>query len=375
MVKTLIFGGSFDPPHLGHLALLKKGIEHIKPDRVLIIPSYHAPLKKNAPQARATDRIRLVQEGLLNPLPLKMKLISRCYAREARARRTVFTVETLGALRGDLHFLVGQDSAENFHRWKSPEKLKSLATWWYGARPGSKGRAPAHFKKIPGTFPDVSSTELRSSLALGRDCSDFLHPSVSKIIDDKGLYGWKLLATLRKTLSPERFEHTLNVASLAEALAMRHGATPESALLAGLLHDMGRRFNPAGVARYVKTRRIAVPMKSKVLESEPMLAHAYVSADLARREFSVDDPGILNAVRRHTLGDSKLSLLDKVLYVADACSHDRSHPGAAKTRALAFKNLDAALKRCVSEKLAHARSRDAWIHPLTLRLWNSLAKR
>ena len=106
---------------------------------------------------------------------------------------------------------------------------------------------------------------------------------------------------------------------------------------------------------------------------DPMLLHAYVSEDLARREFGVFDPEVLGAVRRHTLGDRRLGLLDRILYVADACSLDRAHATARATRALAFSDLDAALKRCVADKLIHAVSREAWVHPLTISLWNSLA--
>lgn len=102
--------------------------------------------------------------------------------------------------------------------------------------------------------------------------------------------------------------------------------------------------------------------------------HAYASADIARREFGVSDKEILGAIRRHTLGHPRMTLLDRILYVADASSLDRSHSSAAATRALAYSDLDAALKRCVSEKLAHAVSREAWLHPLTVNLWNSLAR-
>jgi HD superfamily phosphohydrolase YqeK len=70
-----------------------------------------------------------------------------------------------------------------------------------------------------------------------------------------------------------------------------------------------------------------------------------------------------------------MSLLDKVVYVADACSADRVHPGVRETRALAFEDLDAAFERCVAEKLAHALSRRAWLHPTTIALWNILAAR
>ena len=70
-----------------------------------------------------------------------------------------------------------------------------------------------------------------------------------------------------------------------------------------------------------------------------------------------------------------MGLLDSVVYVADACAFDRRRHGTARTRALAFTDLDAALKRCVAEKLTHALARGAWLHPLTVTLWNRLAAR
>lgn len=312
--------------------------------------------------------------GLLDPLPLKYRKICRIDAREARARRRVFTVETLGALKGaELHFVCGQDSAVSFPQWRNPPRLKSLATWWYGARPGDKGRPPSHFRRLPGRFPSVSSTELRSKLALDQDCSNELSPSVSSFIDRRRLYGKEALSILKSTLSATRYEHTLNVSSLSESLARRWGADPVKARLAGLLHDAGRRYSPHELARYARRRRLKVPLRELILALEPMLLHSYVSEDIARREFGVDDPEILGAIRRHTLGDRRLGLLDRILYVADACAIDRTHATSSATRALAFVDLDAALKRCVAEKVGHAVSRDAWLHPLTVNLWNSLA--
>ena len=93
------------------------------------------------------------------------------------------------------------------------------------------------------------------------------------------------------------------------------------------------------------------------------------------RQVGVADEAVLSAIRKHTLGDPKMSTLDKVVYVADACSADRRHPGVAKTRALAFDDLDAAFERCLADKLTHALARRAWLHPLTIELWNTLAAR
>ncbi len=373
-MRVLIFGGTFDPPHRGHAALLLAAAKKIHPDKILIVPAYQAPLK-GAPRASSKDRLAMARQGILNALPLRWKKICRIDAREARARRQVFTAETLGALKGaELHFVCGQDSAVSFPKWKNPSRLKSMATWWYGARPGETSRPPAHFRPIPGRFPSISSTEIRSLLALDQECSKDMFPSVLSYIHKRRLYGKDVLSVLKSTLSPRRYEHTLNVASLSESLARRHGADPLKARLAGLLHDAGRRYSPPLLVAYVRRRRLKAPLRAAILASQPMLLHSYVSEDLARREFGVFDPEILCAVRRHTLGDRHLSLLDRILYVSDACAYDRTHATSASTRALAFVDLDAALKRCVCEKLICAISREAWLHPLTIALWNSLAR-
>lgn len=379
MKRTLVFGGSFDPPHRGHLALLKAAAEKVRPDRILVIPAWHARLKNAAPTAPATERERLVELALIAPLPRKWRRRARLDDAELKAARTVPTLETLRRLaharpKDELHFVVGQDSALSFPRWLGAKTLAGLATWWYGARPGNGGRVPAHFRRLPGRFPDISSTRLRADLALGRE-TPLLLREVRARIESRGLYGAALLGELRRSLKPGRVEHTLNVAALAQALAERHGLDGQKARTAGLLHDLGRRFPPHELAAYARRRRLPAPRRATLIAREPMLLHAYASADLARREHGVTDPEILSAVSKHTLGARRMSMLDKVVYVADACSADRAHPGVASTRRLAFRDLDAALRRCVKDKLDHARAREAWIHPATLALWNSLRRR
>lgn len=379
-MTTLVFGGTFDPPHRGHAALLAAAAQALRPDRILVIPAWHARLKDAAPAASGRDRLALVRLGLMDALPAAWRRRARVDDRELRAARTVPTVKTLRALKSarpseELHFLCGQDAAASFPRWKDAAALARLATWWCGARPGSgRDRTPPHFRRLPGRFPDVSSTELRRDLALGRP-TPLLAPAVRTRIERRGLYGTGLLRRLRETLTPGRVEHTLNVAALAESLARRHGLDARKALVAGLLHDLGRRFPPHVLAAYARRRRLPAPLRKTLIAREPMLLHAYASADLARRELGVTDPEILSAVSKHTLGAAKMSPLDKVVYVADACSADRAHRGVAATRRLAFRDLDAALRRCAADKIAHARARGAWLHPATLSLWKSLPAR
>jgi nicotinate-nucleotide adenylyltransferase len=379
-MRTLVFGGSFDPPHRGHAELLAAAAARVRPDRILLVPAYRAPLKRAAPSAPADARAELVRLGVLERLPARWRRKAALDLSELRARRRSFTVDTLARLEaedpgGELHFVCGADAAASFPRWKEPARLRALATWWVGARPGAGGAAPKDFRRVPGRFPDVSSTELRAALELGQDCADLLFPETLAAIERLGLYGTGRVARLRATLKPGRFEHVLNVAALADALARRHGVDPRKARLAGLLHDAGRRFPPPLMPAYVRRRRLRVPHGAETAARQPLLLHAYISEDLARREFGVDDPAVLSAVRKHTLGAVRMSALDKTLYVADACSADRTHAGAARTRRLAFDDLDAAFARCVADKLSHALARGAWLHPATLALWNRLVAR
>ncbi|MBI4371232.1 MAG: bis(5'-nucleosyl)-tetraphosphatase (symmetrical) YqeK [Elusimicrobia bacterium] len=377
-MRTLVFGGSFDPPHRGHAALLAAAAERVRPDRILIVPAFQAPLK-GAPSASAAERLALARLGVRDALPVRWRRLARVDGREARARRRVYTVETLRALRvkdpgGELHFLCGRDAAACFGRWRKPELLRRLATWWCGGRPGA-GRAPAFFRRVPGHFPGVSSTALRSALALGKDVSGDLAPAVLARVRERGLYGLDLLKRLEKTLNPHRFAHTLSVAALAEDLARRHDENPDKARLAGLLHDLGRGMRASDMPGYCRRRRLKIPEMARIVAENPLLLHAYVSEDLARRELGVADPAVLSAVRAHTFGAARMSRLDRLLYTADACEPGRAHAGATAARRLASRDLDAAFARCVAAKLRHARGRGGWIHPVTVKLWNSLAAR
>lgn len=383
-MRILIFGGSFDPPHLGHAALLKAAVRQLTPDRVLIVPAYQAPLK-GRPGASAAERLKMLR--LVFPK-------ARLELSELRSRRKVYTVDTLARLRrrfptAELHFVVGSDSAANFSRWKNPGRLKALAHWWTATRPAptksvrhrpryrngaGTGQPPRFFGKIAGRMPDVSSTEIRRRLALGLGIDGLVAAAVAREIGRRKLYGAALLGTLKRSLKPERFHHTLCVAELADALARRHRLNAEKARLAGLLHDLGRSIPVPEMAAYAKKHRLRIEDAAGIAANQPILFHAHISADLARRRLGVDDPEVLSAVEKHTLGGREMSALDRLLYVADACSKDRGHAAAPRLRALAERDLDAAFAAVVREKLSYVREGGFWIHPLAKVLWNSLKK-
>ncbi|MCX5797472.1 MAG: bis(5'-nucleosyl)-tetraphosphatase (symmetrical) YqeK [Elusimicrobia bacterium] len=374
-MRVLLFGGSFDPPHVGHAALLKAAADRIKPDRILVIPAFRAPLKR-AQAAPAAGRLRLLRLGLLPLLPSRWRRVARIDTRELLSRRRVYTVETLARLKAErpdweLHFVVGSDWAAAWSEWRARKRLTKLCRWWTALRPGApSGRIPPHFTVIRRPMPDVSSTGLRADLAAGLDCSRWLQPRAADFIARRGLYGTGLPAALKSGLKPGRFVHTLAVRRLAEALARRWGDDPRRASLAALLHDCGRLIKKRRWARYALDHGLRVPLLAQVARRQPGLLHAYVGAHLARRRFGCRERAVLRAVRNHTLGSLSMSRLERILYVADAVSEDRTHPEAAPLRRLAFRDLEAAFAAGLAAKLSHAVGRGAWLHPLSVSLWN-----
>jgi nicotinate-nucleotide adenylyltransferase len=370
-LKILVYGGTFDPPHKGHAALLKAAVKAARPDLTLVVPNVRNPLKTDAPLA-GEERAALCKLGLLDSQPHAWLDLS-----ELEGGKPAFTVDTLARLSRSfpgarLDFLTGWDSALSFSRWKDTARLKRLARWWTARRPGSSGALSPHFRVLPGLMPDVSATEIRARLLVGDDVSGLVAPAVADYLEKKGLYGLSRVEELRGMLSPSRFEHSRCVGRLAGALARRWGLDEGKALLAGLLHDCGRSVPVPRMGAYAKARKLRVPALTQTARQNPVALHAHISEDLCRRRFKISDREVLSAVRKHTLADAVMSPLDRLLYVADCCSADRTYPEAAGLRKLAFDDLDEAARACMANKIRWCVEDGKWLHPLTLTAWNSL---
>ncbi|MDR2524599.1 MAG: bis(5'-nucleosyl)-tetraphosphatase (symmetrical) YqeK [Oscillospiraceae bacterium] len=148
-------------------------------------------------------------------------------------------------------------------------------------------------------------------------------------------------ALMASLLPPERLRHSVCVADAAEKLARRCGADAEKAWLAGMLHDC-MKYAPPELQQKLCARN-GTPLSAVDLDS-PKVWHAFAAAAYLRLECGVTDAEILNAVRWHTTGRAGMTLLEKVVFVADLISDDRVYPDVAQVRALAAEQLDAAAK-------------------------------
>ena len=147
-------------------------------------------------------------------------------------------------------------------------------------------------------------------------------------------------AVLKERLTPKRFAHSLNVMERAVELANIHGADPQKAELAGLIHDIEKN---TPIKILLQTLEKSDILLSSVDLASPPIWHAPCGFLYARDALGIRDEDVLNAIRYHTTGRAGMSKLEKVVYLADLTSADRDFSDIRKVRKLSEQNLDAAL--------------------------------
>jgi nicotinate-nucleotide adenylyltransferase len=189
-VRLGLFGGTFDPPHIGHLLAATDAVEQLSLDRLLLVPAAVQPLKGDS--IRATPAQRLAMTTLLagddprlavDPIEIERTGLS-------------YTVDTLLAVArrepdAERFLLVGADVLESFAKWREPARVLELATLVVLRRGGEPVRLPPSDREIvvlPTRRVDVSSTEIRGRVREGRSIRGFVPDAVAAYIGAAGLY-------------------------------------------------------------------------------------------------------------------------------------------------------------------------------------------
>ena len=178
----------------------------------------------------------------------------------------------------------------------------------------------------------------------------------------------KILKKLQKELDAERYQHTLGVMYTAASLAMCHGENIEHALIAGALHDCAKCIPGREKIKLCKKYNLEV---TPVEEKNPSLLHAKLGAYLALKKYDIVDQDILNSIKSHTTGRPEMTLLEKIIYIADYMEPGRTElPNMAEVRTLAFKNIDDCLYRILEDSLVYLKSRDLPIDIMSEKSYN-----
>ncbi|MGN1002232.1 MAG: nicotinate (nicotinamide) nucleotide adenylyltransferase [Oscillospiraceae bacterium] len=354
-MKILIYGGSFNPPHMGHVLAARAAREALKPDLLLIIPACVPPHKalaeSSAPAERRLEMAKVAFSGLENTLVSDMEI--------ARGGKS-YTADTLRALQArypgaDFTLLMGTDMLLCFESWREAEFLMSAAA--LGVFPREEGERglleekAAHLREtyganvtvIPAVPHPAASTDIRAELRQRRG-RELLPEEVYAYIIRCRLYGAKpefpwLREQAAAMLKPKRVPHVLGCEQEAVRLARRWGEDEEDAAEAGILHDITKKF--VLDEQLLLCEKYGIIADSLESRSEKLL-HSKTGAAVARDKFGASDR-VCEAIRWHTTGKADMSLLEKILYMADYIEPTRDFEGVDTLRRLAYQDLDEAM--------------------------------
>ena len=380
MERIGIYGGSFNPPHIGHIQAAKQAVEALKLDKLLVIPAGIAPHKQmpgNSPTPQ--QRLDMLRLTLADCPQIEVSDL------ELKREGPSYTYETILQLRESypeacLILFMGTDMFLSIDTWKNPEIILENATLGVFYR-GDKGEAQAIEAKkteleqqgarvelVQNVVIPISSTQMRRLLAF-RCAAAFLPEGVLDYIREHRLYDtrtdWKNLPmeqleqVVISLLKPNRVAHVLGCRDTAVELARHWGADETDAARAGILHDITKAIDgPLQLTLCEAYGKILSDFSRRY----PKTLHALTGSLVAKRIFG-ENEAVVSAIEHHTTGKADMSLLEKIIYVADYMEPNRDFPGVEKLRELAFTDMDAALKLGLEMTLEHLKRQGAEVSP------------
>ena len=379
MERIGVFGGSFHPPHVGHVQAAEAAMQTLGLSKVLLIPAAQPPHKAGVHFPTPEQRMQMLRLAVEDHPGLEACDL------ELQRDGDSYTCDTVAALKtlypdAELVLLLGSDMFCCFHQWKNMEEIARLATVGVLYRGGKHEKENVKQQKellenlgvkteIVGNSPCIiSSTQMRRLLAFG--CQrEFLDPKVARFIRQEGLYDWnadwknlpmeELEPIVVRLLNPNRVRHVLGCRDTAVELARRWGADETDAARAGLLHDITKALDgPLQLTLCAAYGKILDDFSQKY----PKTLHALTGSLVAERIFG-ENEAVVSAICHHTTGKANMNLLEMIIYVADYMEPNRDFPGVEKLRELAFSDIRGALKLGLEMTLEHLKHQGSEVSP------------
>ena len=395
-MKIGIYGGTFNPPHLGHLAAARAAIQALGLDKLVFVPD-GVPPHKALPAASPTDRQRLEMTSIAAD-QLLLPEVTAVWDEEIKRPGKSYTSDTLYQAsllwpQAELWLLVGTDMFLTLQDWHKPDAILSLAgICAFGRTQGDSLAALAPQRdELARTFGarvtlvdipdlvDISSSRLRDLLARGQG-RDYLPQAVYGYILREKLYGTSadlsrltiedLRCVSYSLMKAKRIPHVQGTEETAVHLAQRWGAHVEKLRRAAILHDCTKYFTLAEHLALCDQYGVELDDMERVTEK---LLHAKTGAILARHWFGQDDE-VYDAIFCHTTGRADMSLAGKILYIADYIEPHRDFPEVAQMRALAYENLDRAVAMGARLAIQEMEERGRRVHHNTLEAYEFYQK-
>ncbi len=394
-MKVGVYGGTFNPPHLGHTGAAAAACAILGLDKLLFVPANLPPHKQLSEDAASTacrmEMLSIAVDGL------RLGEQAEVSALELERPGKSYTVDTISAIRekypeAEIYLLMGSDMFLTVQNWyRAGEILAECKIVGFArSEDDSAQKLKAHAEYLQRTFGagssvialpnivDVSSTRLRAMLAAGEDTSAYLAAPVYGYILRKGLYGTNadlkhlpdsdLRAVSHSMVKAKRIPHIRGTEETAVLLAHRWGVDPDKARRAAILHDCTKYLTLDEQLKLCEEYGIVLDN----LERETLkLLHSKTGAAIAKHVFGEPDD-VVGAIYYHTTGRPEMTALEKVLYLADYMEPTRHFDGVEKLRRLAELDLDRAVAEGLAMTIEEMNDRTLPVHPATQEALNWL---
>ena len=386
-MKIGIYGGTFNPPHGGHLAAARAAAAVLGLDKLVFVPA-GLPPHKQLPENSATDRQRLEMTTILAD-QMRRPDLTAVWDTELRRPGKSYTSDTLYEAKllwpdAELWLLMGTDMFLTLQAWHKPDKVMELAGICAFGRTEADTEAvfEPQRKYLHDTFNarvttvtipdlvDISSTQLRKALEEGRGREYLPDPVYGYILREK-LYGTfadltrltdeDLRCVSYSMVKAKRIPHIRGTEEEAVRLAERWGADADKMRRAAILHDCTKNLSLAEHLALCDQYGVELDEMERVTEK---LLHSKTGAILARHMFGQDDE-IYQALFYHTTARGNMTLGEKIIYMADYIEPNRDFPGVEEMRALAYSDLDAAVAMGTRMAIEEMREKGRTVHPNT----------
>lgn len=355
-MNIAIYGGTFNPPHKTHINIAKQAKLQFGIDKLIVMPCGIPPHKKC--EINKSTRLELCK--------LAFGSFAEVSDYEIQKKTASYTVETLRHFKqlypnDNLFLVMGRDSLRNLPNWYCPKEICQLATLIVAGRGTSVGdniiqqmhdAIGAKILVLKGKISRTNSSEIRLSYQFGLDCSLEVTSEVDEYIRQHGLYKQhsRAISKLQSYLTPQRYLHTFYV--VKRGLQFAEDDEKDKAFWACLLHDC---------AKYVPKEKHAHYGFCQGDLPDPVV-HAFLGAKVAKQDFGISDPEILDAIAYHTTARPNMTRLDKIVYVADKTEETRPYPIGR----LVAGGLDKSFKKCLLEANGYTKQNHRHsLHPLT----------
>lgn len=402
-----LYGGAFDPIHNGHVSVIRGVLDSGLADIVIVIPSARNPFKPGRSLTCAPYRYYMVKDVIedlfsdkvfvsdiefwIEGLSYTDSIVDKVTDTSYMTRFLMdcgFSAKKAGSSH-DYFWIAGSDSLKTLYSWHNAGSLVSKIDFLMAIRPGDNISSEDVIRlnrdklglPVNITTFDIDGINIASSGIRASANFDEVPEKAMEFINQHDLYNaQQILADASEEtckhfvevgiwmyghLKKKRLLHTLNTGLLSAYLAKCHGGDIDKALIAGAVHDCAKELP---VEEQAKLARI----RSGNLFTEEKLLHSPAGAVFYADAFDVDDTEILDAITYHTTGRGDMTLLDKIVFLADKIEPSRTYTDLSLMRKLAPSDLDGAAKLCLESVVDKFRKKGRPVHPLTEDFMKSL---